>query len=267
MNDQTGQSDDTGRPGDARGTDHPRVALVTGAASGIGQATALRFGGDGLKVACFDLDAGGVQATADQIRDAGGDAVAFDGNVCDEVATKAVVEDTLGHFGRLDVLANVAGVGHYRHSQDESLADWNRVLGVNLTGTFLMCRDAMAALVESHGAIVNVGSIAAVAAHAYGAAYSASKGGVVALTKTLAAEFASRDVRVNAVCPGGVMTPILGGFIPPEGADDTLVGRAVPLMGRFLDPDEIARAIEFLASESMPTLTGAVLVVDGGTVV
>lgn len=252
---------------DAAEATGPRVALVTGAASGIGQATALRLARGGLRIACFDLDAAGVEATAAEIRSSGGDAVAFEGSVCDEIAAKTVVEDTLDHFGQLNVLANIAGVGHYRHTQDESLADWNRVLGINLTGTFLMCRAALGALVESHGAIVNVGSIAGVAAHAYGAAYSASKGGVIALTKTLAAEFASRDVRVNAVCPGGVLTPILGGFVPPEDADDVLVGRAVPLMGRFLDPDEIASAIEFLSSDSMPNLTGAVLVVDGGTVV
>lgn len=247
--------------------DSPRVALVTGAASGIGRATALRFGRAGAKVACFDLDAVGVKETAAAVCDAGGDAVAFEGNVCDEADTSAVVEGTLAQFGRLDVLANVAGIGHYSRSQDESLADWKRVLDVNLTGTFLMCRDAMEALMESHGAIVNVGSIAGVAAHPWGAAYSASMGGVVALTKTLAAEFAPRDVRVNAVCPGGVDTPILAGFIPPDDADAALLGRAIPLMGRFLDPDEIAQTIEFLAAPTMPNLTGAVVVVDGGTVV
>jgi NAD(P)-dependent dehydrogenase (short-subunit alcohol dehydrogenase family) len=243
-----------------------RIALVTGAASGIGRATALRFGSAGLRVACFDLDESGVEATAAAIRDGGGEATAFAGDVCDETTTKAVVAGTVDTFGALDVLANVAGIGHYCHTEDESLSAWSRVLGVNLTGTFLMCREAAPALVASVGAIVNVASIAGIAAHAYGAAYSASKGGVIALTKSLAAEFAARHVRVNAVCPGAVDTPILGRFAPPEDADDMLVGRAVPLMGRFLDPDEIARAIEFLASDSMPNLTGAVLVVDGSTV-
>lgn len=262
MNERSHQPD-----GPDAGSAQQRVALVTGAASGIGRATALRLGAAGTKVACFDLDAVGVKETAAAICEAGGEAIAFDGNVCDESTTKSVVEGTLAEYGRLDVLANVAGVGHYRHLQEESLSDWNRVVGVNLTGTFLMCRDAMGALVETHGAIVNVGSIAAMAGHPWGAAYSASKGGVVALTKTLAAEFAPRDVRVNAVCPGGVDTPILAGFIPPDDAADALLGRAIPLMGRFLDPDEIARAIEFLSSEGMPNLTGAVLVVDGGTVV
>ena len=262
MSEATGQS--TGSGG---GSANPRVALVTGAASGIGRSTAIRLGNAGARIACFDIDAGGVKETADVICEAGGEAISFDGNVCDDVTTKAVVDGTLAHFGRLDVLANVAGIGHYTHTQDESLTDWNRVLGVNLTGTFLMCRDAMASLVESEGVIVNVASIAALAGHPWGAAYSASKGGVVSLTKTLAVEFAPRHVRVNAVCPGGVNTPILGGFIPPEGAEDVLLGRAIPLMGRFLEPEEIAQAIEFLASPSMPNLTGAVITVDGGTVV
>jgi len=259
MSEQSGSESTQDNPSNA--------ALVTGAASGIGRATAIRLGARGLQVGCFDLDKSGVDETVAAILDAGGEAVAFDGDVCDEVTTKAVVTETIDRFGGLGVLANVAGIGHYRHSEDESLTDWNRIVGVNLTGTFLMCRDAIPALVRSHGVIVNVASIAGLAAHAYGAAYSASKGGVVALTKTLAAELASRDVRVNAVCPGGVMTPIINSFAPPEDADDTLVGRAVPLMGRFLEPDEIARAIEFLSSDSMPNLTGAVLVVDGGTVV
>lgn len=260
-------SEQAGTTGNSDSGIGPGVALVTGAASGIGRATALRFGDGGHRVGCFDLDKNGVDETVAAIRDAGGDAIAFDGDVCDEVTTKAVVAGTIEQFGGLNVLANVAGIGHYRHSEDESLGDWNRIVGVNLTGTFLMCRDALPALLASKGAIVNVASIAGLAAHAYGAAYSASKGGVVALTKTLAAEYASRDVRVNAVCPGGVMTPIINSFMPPEDADNALVGRAVPLMGRFLEPDEIARAIEFLASGSMPNLTGAVLVVDGGTVV
>jgi NAD(P)-dependent dehydrogenase (short-subunit alcohol dehydrogenase family) len=246
--------------------DGSRAALVTGAASGIGRATALRFGSKGLRVGCFDLDKTGVEETAAAVRDAGGEAVAFDGDVCDEMTTKAVVAGVVDAFGSLDVLANVAGIGHFRHSEDEAQADWSRIVGVNLTGTFLMCRDAMPALVASHGVIVNVASIAGLTGHAYGAAYSASKGGVVSLTKTLAVEFASRDVRVNAVCPGGVMTPIINSFMPPEDAEASLVERIAPLMGRFIEPDEIATAIEFLASQDMPNLTGAVLVVDGATV-
>ncbi|MCZ7530060.1 MAG: SDR family oxidoreductase [Acidimicrobiia bacterium] len=242
-----------------------RVALVTGAASGIGRATAYRFASDGARVGCFDLDGAGVQQTAATIRDDGGEAFVVEGDVSDEVDAKAAVALTLEHFGAIDVLANVAGIGHFRHSAEESLDDWNRIVGVNLTGTFLMCRNALPALLERRGVIVNVASIAGLGAHPYAVAYSASKAGVIALTKTLAAEFAAAGLRVNAVAPGGVLTPILESFTPPEGTDDQLMGRAVPLNGMFVEPEEIANAIAFLSSETMPNTTGTVLVVDGAT--
>lgn len=220
-----------------------------------------------MSVACVDVDGPGLRSTVEAVGAAGGEAVAHQGDITDPSVAHSVVSGTVERYGHLDVLANVAGVGHYERIEDESLDAWNRVIGVNLTGTFLMCREAVPALLERRGVIVNVGSVAAMAGHPFGSAYSASKGGIVSLTRTMAAELAPRDVRVNAVCPGGVDTPLLGHFVPPDDADDVLIGRAVPLMGRFLDPDEIARAIEFLASSTMPNLTGAVLVVDGGTVV
>ncbi len=243
-----------------------RVALVTGAASGIGRETALRFGSDGARVSCFDLDEAGAQETAAAIRTDGGEALVIEGDVSDEVDAKAAVATTLEHFGAIDVLANVAGIGHFRHSTEESLDDWNHIVGVNLTGTFLMCRNALPALLERRGAVVNVASIAGLGAHPYAVAYSASKAGVVALTKTLAAEYAAAGLRVNAVAPGAVLTPILESFTPPEGADDQLMGRAVPLNGMFVEPEEIAHAIAFLSSDTMPNTTGTVLVVDGATV-
>lgn len=242
------------------------VALVTGAASGIGRATSLRLAEDGLRISCFDLDAAGVEETVASVVEAGGEALMIAGSVTDEVAAKDAVATTVEHFGSLDVLANVAGVGHYCHATEESLEAWNRTIEVNLTGTFLMCRSALPELIERGGAIVNVASIAGLAGHAYGAAYSASKGGVVAFSKTLAAEYASRGVRVNLVCPGGVLTPLLSNFVPPDDADPDLVSRAVPLTKTLLDPLEIANAIAFFAS-AMPNTTGATLVIDGGTIV
>ncbi len=242
-----------------------RVALVTGAASGIGRAAAIRIAGDGLRVGCFDIDRAGTEETAAAICDAGGEALAITGSVTDEIAAKAAVASTVECFGSLDVLANVAGIGHYRHTAEESLEAWNRILETNLTGTFLMCRSALPELLDGGGAIVNVGSVAGVSAHAYAAAYSASKGGVIALSKTLAAEYAMQGVRVNVVCPGGVLTPLLSNFTPPDGADSELVARAVPLTRTLLDPDEVASAIAFFALGSMPNTTGAVLLVDGGT--
>ena len=129
-----------------------------------------------------------------------------------------------------------------------------------------MCRECLPHLLETKGAIVNVASIAGLTGHAYGAAYSASKGGLISLTKTLACEYASRGVRVNAICPGGVMTPIVDGFTLPEGAEEQLLMRILPLTGEMIDPSEIANAIAFLSSDTLRNATGAVLTVDGGTV-
>lgn len=243
-----------------------RVALVTGAASGIGRATAIRYAQDGLRVACFDLDESGLTETVSTIEAAGGETIRVQGDVGDEATVRSTLATTLEAFGKLDVLANVAGIGHFSRSEEEGSEWWDRILRVNLTGAFLMCRYSLPALLETKGAIVNVASIAGLAGHAYGAAYSASKGGLIALTKTLACEYASRGVRVNAICPGGVMTPIVDGFSMPEGAEEQLLMRIFPLTGEMIDPAEIAGAIAFLSSDDLRNATGAVLTVDGGTV-
>jgi NAD(P)-dependent dehydrogenase (short-subunit alcohol dehydrogenase family) len=243
-----------------------RVALVTGAASGIGRATAVRYAEDGLKVACFDLAEAGVDETVAMIVDAGGEAFATAGDVGDEETVRSLVAAMIERYGKLDVLANVAGIGHFSRSEEETMEWWSRILKVNLTGPFLTCREAVPALLETKGAIVNVASIAGITGHAYGAAYSASKAGLIQLTKTLACEYASRGVRVNAICPGGVVTPIIDGFAMPEGAEEQLLARILPLNGEMIDPSEIANAIAFLSSDTMRHATGTVLVVDGGTV-
>lgn len=240
------------------------VALVTGAASGIGRSTALRFGSDETSVFCCDIDETGAEATAAAIRELGGDAKGHVVDVSDEVDVKSAVATAMEHFGRIDVLANVAGVGHFRHTTEESADDWMRILGVNLTGTFLMIREALPALLETKGAIVNVASVAGLYAHPYAAAYGASKGGVISLTRTLALEYASRGVRINAVCPSGVTTPLLAEFAMPEGGEVAIMQRMVPPSQSLSDPEEIATAIAFLASPEMPNMTGSILVVDGG---
>lgn len=245
-------------------TSNRRVVLVTGAASGIGRATALRFGASGASLCCLDLDADGARETAETVNADGGDAFGCGGDVSDEVDVKGAVATVLERHGRLDVLANVAGIGHFRHTPEESLADWSRILGVNLTGTFLMAREALPHLVETKGVIVNVASVAGLTAHPYTAAYGSSKGGVLMLTKTLALEYASRGVRVNAICPSGVLTPIVTQFAAPDGAEETLFQRIIPPNGQLIDPAEIACAIEFLASAEMGNMTGAVLTIDGG---
>ena len=183
-----------------------RSVLVSGAGGGIGRATARAFAAEGADVTCADVDAEAAAATAELLQAEGATArtVGCDVTVVDDVvrAVAAAVDAT----GRLDVLTNVAGVGAFAPTGEVTLEQWNRTLAVNLTGTFLMCQQALPALVASRGNIVNVASVAGVRAVPYNAAYCASKGGVVMLTKSLAVEFGGEGLRVNCVCPSSVAT-------------------------------------------------------------
>jgi NAD(P)-dependent dehydrogenase (short-subunit alcohol dehydrogenase family) len=163
--------------------------------------------------------------------------------------------------GRLDVLVNCAGILRFTHTHEETLEAWNRILAVNLTGTFLVCRAALPQLVASRGAIVLMSSTAALKAHPWAAAYSASKGGVQALTLALAVEYGKQGVRVNCVCAGAIETPIKQAFKLPEGADAKLLNRIMPLT-RFGPPEDCAAAIAFLASDDARHVNGEFLRVD-----
>jgi len=243
-----------------------KVVLVTGAGSGIGEATAIRFGADGGTVVCVDLDGAAAERTAAAIREAGGNAGSLTCNVADEASVNDTVSAAVAANGRLDVLANVAGVGGFRRLEELELSEWDRIIGVNLTGTYLMCRAAIHHLLESQGAIVNVASIAGLKGQQFSAAYAASKGGVALLTRALANEFATRDVRINAVAPGGVWTPMIEQFALPEGADPNQALRMVPVRPKIGDPAEIAAAITWLASDDASYVMGTVLPVDGCTI-
>lgn len=241
-----------------------KVAFVTGAGSGIGRATALLLGRGEARVAVADIDAAAAEATAAAVRTEGGDALAVHVDVTDEISVKSGIAAAVEAYGGLQVLANVAGTGCFRHTTEASLDDWNRILAVNLTGVFLVCREALPVLLDRGGAIVNVASIAGVKAHPYAAAYCASKGGVVALSRSLAIEYARRGVRVNAVCPSGVFTPLLEHFTAPDDADPVLFARILPPTDQMSQPEEVAAAIAFLASDAAVNITGTELLVDGG---
>jgi meso-butanediol dehydrogenase/(S,S)-butanediol dehydrogenase/diacetyl reductase len=240
-----------------------KVALVTGAASGIGLATAERLAAEGASVVCVDVNESGAAAAADKIRAAGGEATATACDVSDEGSVTSTVHATVARYGGLHVLANVAGIGGFKRTLDLTLADWNRFLAVNLTGPFLMCQKALPHLLKVKGSIVNTGSVAGIKSHPYAAGYCASKGGVVMLTKALAVEYARKGVRVNCVCPGGVETPLLQQFqLPPGGSPQQLV-RISPLMDRMATPGEVASAIAYLSSDEASYINGSILVVDG----
>jgi NAD(P)-dependent dehydrogenase (short-subunit alcohol dehydrogenase family) len=237
-----------------------RVAIVTGVGSGLGRATALRLGAEGASVACLDIDADGAKATAAEI---GERARAIRCDVGDETSVADAVTEAAAELGRPQILCNVAGVAHAAHTVEETLAGWNRTLTVNLTGTFLMCRATLPHLLEEGGVIVNVASSAGLMAQPFQVAYCASKGGVVQLTRSLADEYIERGVRVNAVAPGGIDTPLLANFGLPDDVPMKRVKKLISPMG-FAQPDDIANMILFLASDEASFMTGAIVPVDGG---
>lgn len=235
-----------------------KVALVTGGASGIGKATVERLVDEGAQVVAIDVQ--DFEAPPGVVTRTG-----KDGDVSDPAVAEAAVAATVDGFGRLDVLANVAGILRTAHSHEHSLDVWDQVLAINLTGTFLMSRAAIPAMLDTGaGAIVNTSSTAALSGHPWAAAYSASKGGVLALTKVLAVEYAKRGIRTNAVCPGSIQTPITGDFDFPEGADMKLLSRIMSIT-KPQGPEVVAAAIAYLASDDALHVNGESLRVDGGT--
>jgi NAD(P)-dependent dehydrogenase (short-subunit alcohol dehydrogenase family) len=161
---------------------------------------------------------------------------------------------------------NAAGVLRFSHSTETTLAEWNLVVGVNLTGTFLVCRATLPHLLDGGGTIVNIASTAGIRGHAYAAAYCASKGGVIQLTRELAEEYKARGVRVNAVAPGGMRTPMVANLEIPDGAEMRLLLKHTSPLGEA-EPDEIATTVAFVASDDAAFMTGSVVTVDGGITV
>lgn len=241
-----------------------KVALVTGGSSGIGQATAVRLGKEGAAVGVgYRSDEDGAQEAVREIEDAGGKAVPVQGDISKEEDAKRMVGETVGAFGDLDILVNNAGLQTESPFLEMSLEDWQKVISVDLTGTFLISRETLSHMVESGGGvIVNMSSVHQRIPWPNFAHYAAAKGGMKLLTETLAMEFADRGVRVNAVAPGAIETPI-----NKEKLEDPEGRKAVEAMipwNRVGQSEEVAACVAFLASDEASYVTGHTLFVDGG---
>lgn len=241
------------------------VALVSGAASGIGRATAQRFAEEGASIVAVDIDVEGGEETVSQIESEGGEATFIKTDVTDESDLAAAVETAVDTYGSLDFAFNNAGIeGDQVSFSEQDNANWNRVLDINLNGVFFAMREEIPAMLESGGgAIVNTSSIAGILGFPNLSPYVASKHGVVGLTKSAAAEFSSDGLRVNAVLPGVIDTPMVArsGEQDPESTEQTIA--AIPAR-RLGQPEEIASAVVWLCSEDASYVTGQPLPVDGG---
>ena len=242
-----------------------RTALVTGGASGIGRATALRLAGEGAAVVAADVNAELLGQLSADAAGLAGSVTALVGDVGSEEGVERTVAESVGRLGRLDVVVNAAGVLSFCHSHEHTLDEWNRLITINLTGTFLVCREAIPHLLVTGGNIVNLASTAAHGWPLWAAAYVASKGGVLALTRALAVEYAGGGLRVNSISPGAIDTPITSAFHLPEGADISLINRVSP-MGRFGTPEGIAAGIAYVASDEASHMNGTDILIDGATV-
>ena len=245
---------------------HGKVALVTGAASGLGRETALILAEAGANLAIIDVNQAELAETEALILGKGRRVVAAHLDLTDPANCAAAVAETLAGLGRLDALCNVAGVITFAHLADVTPAIWARTIGVNLTAPFFMIQAAMPHLIEAQGAVVNVASAAAFLGEAYLAPYTASKAGLVNLTKSLAMEFARTPVRINAVAPGGMatgMSAAIAGAGFAETMDMSLIERFTGLRGS-VEVADVARLVAFLASDHARGYHGACLSIDNG---
>jgi NAD(P)-dependent dehydrogenase (short-subunit alcohol dehydrogenase family) len=241
-----------------------KVAVVTGAGSGLGRATSVRLAAEGAPVACLDLLLPAAEETAAAIVKQDGVARAYQVDVADPDSARAAVAAAARDLGRPAVLVNCAGIGKFANAHEMSFADWSRIIAVNLTGTFLMSQAVLPHLLAGGGNIVNVASNAGLMGQPYSAAYCASKGGVVNLTRALADEYLTRGVRVNAIAPGGIATPLQDAFRElPAGADPAAIAKLRSPLGNSR-PEEIAGLVAFVASDDGRYMTGSIVSIDGG---
>ena len=241
-----------------------KSVVVTGAASGIGRATAERLASEGGLVACLDVSEPALKEAVSDIQAAGGSAAAFVCDVSNFEDVRAAVGAAVSEFGPTDVLCNIAGVGRYYNSTEMKPEEWQRIIDVNLTGTWFVAQAVLPHMLDRGGVILNTASTSGLAAQPWQAAYCASKGGVVMLTKALALEYWDRKLRVNAIAPGGVDTPIIRDFARlPEGGDMNRITRYISPLG-FCPPADLASLYAYVGSDEAHYMTGSVVLMDGG---
>jgi NAD(P)-dependent dehydrogenase (short-subunit alcohol dehydrogenase family) len=241
-----------------------KVALITGAASGIGAGIAQRFSEAGAAVVLFDINREGALSMEQKLRQTGR-ALAISGDVCREEDVKGAVEQAVRAFGGLDILVNNAGIELSCTIVEMTSSDWDRQLNVNLKGVFLFSKYAIPYLGARGGSIVNVSSVHAFVSYEGNAAYDASKAGVIGLTRALALDHGRQGIRVNAICPGYIDTPMMDAWLRLQPDPDSALRRVFSFhpLGRIGTPRDVAEAALFLASDAASFITGAFLVVDG----
>ena len=240
-----------------------KVAVITGAASGIGRATVITMLNQGFQVAAIDIDADGLNGLSDSLQS--------NKECCDtyitDVAAKEHCHSTISQIfeknGRIDVLANIAGIARSEHMTEVSEDSWNEMVGVNLSGVFWCSQAAIPFLIENNGSLINVASCSGLMGQAYTVAYSATKGGVISMTKSLAMEYIKTGIRINAVAPGSVQTQLIENYSIPEDVNMDLVKPYMGFRG-IAEAEEISNVISFLASDDAKRIHGAVITVDGG---
>ncbi len=252
---------------ESRGRIAGKVALITGAASGIGKAAAELFAREGAKVAVVDIDERGADEVAQSIRASGGEAIFAHADVANARDVSQMVEVVVAAFGRIDILYNNAGIARLGSVEEVTEEDWDLVIGVNLKGVFLCSKYAIPHMkAGGGGSIINAGSSVSFVGSPHSAPYCASKGGLLLLTKQMALDYAAHNIRVNAICPGVVDTPFAAQIVSasPDPVQARRNSERARPLGRWGKPEEVARAALFLASDESSLATGSALVIDGG---
>lgn len=243
-----------------------KVVLITGAASGIGKATAMAFAEQGAKIILSDIQQEAGETLTQELKETGADATFILTNVTDAEAVKALVEKTVATYGRLDIAVNNAGVGPNvpAKTHQHSLKDWDKVIAVNQTGVFYCMKYELETMLnQGQGSIINIASMAGLKGLPNNSAYVASKHAVVGMTKTAALEYARKNIRINAVCPVFTQSPMLDRLLSLREDMDKRLLSTIPL-GRFAQADEIVQAITWLSSDAASFVTGVAMPVDGG---